>query len=139
MLALPPHITPGAGRQLSGLACPDCPGALTVEVQGRKGHLHFTCRIGHTYAVPALLAAKEQAVEERLWSAVLTVEEMAALLRDLEGQAARQCWSDVEGPCRERAGDLEAHARTLRRLIEQDRPLSLGFEAPASEEPGSPA
>jgi hypothetical protein len=91
---------------------------------GRKGHLDFVCRVGHVYALPELLLTKEQALEDRLWSSLVAVEELVALLGDLEGPAA-DCLPGAEGRCRERRATLEAYAGTLRRVIQQDRPLSL--------------
>src|SRR5262249_19562303 len=70
MFALPPLPSDGSGPQVTGISCPDCAGVLEVEIQGRKGHLHFRCRIRHGYSLPTLLVVKEQAVEDRLWAAV---------------------------------------------------------------------
>jgi hypothetical protein len=141
MFALPSDI--GTGKpQVTALVCPDCPGTLTVETRGYKGHLHFACRIGHTFAVPDLLAAKEQRIEERLWGAVLALEEMGALLRDLDGQAARECGAEVGRACQNRRQVVEAHARSLRALIDGDQPLDLGRGLEGSAESvddGNPA
>jgi hypothetical protein len=68
-------------------------------------------------------------VEDRLWSALVAVEELTQLLRDLEARA-QECWPDGEERCRSRGASLEAYALTLRRAIEVDRPLSF--------EPGEP-
>jgi two-component system chemotaxis response regulator CheB len=133
MDALPRDLAPGTGRRLTGVTCPDCPGSLTVEVQGHKGHLHFVCRVGHAYSVAGLLAAKEEVLEDRLWGAALALEELAALLGDLEAYAVRQCWAGVETLCRTRRQLLEEHALALRRLIEQDRPVEIGFDDPGTE------
>jgi hypothetical protein len=100
-------------------------------MQTRKGHLDFRCRIGHGYALPDLLLSKEQAIEDRLWSALVAVEELVALLRDVEARA-EECWPGAEARCCERRTALEAYAVTLRRVIEEDRPLSL--EPGGSEE-----
>src|SRR5262245_38169021 len=124
MYALPPSLRPGAGLQVTGLACPDCGGVLQVQMHTHKGHLDFRCRIGHGYALPDLLLAREQAIEGRLRSALVAVEELAALLRDLAARSA-ECWPGSEAQCGERRHALEAYAVTLRRVIEDDRPLSL--------------
>jgi hypothetical protein len=124
MFALPPSLRTDAGFQVSGLACPDCCGVLQVEMQGRKGHLGFRCRVGHAYALPDLLLAKEQTIEDRLWSALVAVEELVALLRDLEARA-EECWPGGEERCRSRRAALEAYLVTLRRVVQEDRPLSF--------------
>jgi hypothetical protein len=128
MFALPPTLRQGAGPQVSGLACPDCCGVLTVAIEGRKGHLNFVCRVGHVYALPDLLLAKEQVLEERLWSALTATEELIALLRDLE-TSADECWPGGEEQCRDRRGALEAYAETLRRVVEKERPPVVEPEA----------
>jgi two-component system chemotaxis response regulator CheB len=135
MLALP--ALAGDTPQPTGLVCPDCPGVLGVEAHGQNGHLHFRCRIGHAFAVPELLTAKEQAIEERLWGAVLALEEMAALLRDLEAHAARECGVEVGRACQERQEVVEAQARTVRALIQADRPLDLSRAVPGAPEPAA--
>jgi hypothetical protein len=124
MFALPPSLRPEAGFQVSGVACPDCGGVLQVQMHLHKGHVDFLCRIGHGYALPDLLLSKEQVIEDRLWSALVAVEELVALLRDLQARA-EECWPGAEARCGERRAALEAYAGTLRRVIEEDRPLSL--------------
>jgi hypothetical protein len=124
MFALPPSLRLDGDPQVSGLACPDCCGVLEVELQGRNGHLGFRCRIEHTYALPDLLLSKEQAVEDRLWRALTAVEELVALLRDLEARA-EECWPEGGERCHSRRVALDVYADTLRRVIEEDRPLSL--------------
>jgi hypothetical protein len=101
---------------------------LNVETEGRKGHLNFICRVGHVYALPDLLLAKEQALEQRLWSALVAVEELIALLRDLEARA-EECWPGGEDQCRNRRSALEAYTLTLRRVIERERPAVVEPEA----------
>jgi hypothetical protein len=133
MFALPPSLRRDAGPQVSGLACPDCCGVLQVEMPGRKGHLDFRCRVGHVHALPDLLLAKEQAVEDRLWGGLVAVEELIALLRDLEARA-EEGWPGGEERCRERQAALEKYADTLRRVVEDDRPLSLD-PGPSGETP----
>ena len=86
MFALPPSLRPEAGFQVSGVACPDCGGVLQVQMHLHKGHVDFLCRIGHGYALPDLLLSKEQVIEDRLWSALVAVEELVALLRDLRDE-----------------------------------------------------
>jgi hypothetical protein len=63
--------------EVTGIACPDCCGVLAVRIEGRDKELSFVCRIGHTDDVTELLSAKEEALEDRLWSAVTGFEELA--------------------------------------------------------------
>jgi hypothetical protein len=118
--ALPPDLTRSSGDHLAGLICPDCGGNLVVSVLG-ESHLHFLCRVGHSYALVELLAAKEERLENALWAAVFSLEEMAALLDDalsrLEGTDGVQ-----EAFARRRDG-AAARARQMRDLITGDQPL----------------
>jgi hypothetical protein len=51
---------------VTGVSCPDCCGVLGVRAEGRESVLAFECRVGHTYDVAELLAAKEEVLEQRL-------------------------------------------------------------------------
>ena len=135
MFAIPP-VDPAAGNQLTGIGCPECPGALEVRGEGERGYLVFTCRIGHAYSTYDLLAGKEKAVEDRLWAAVLAFEEMAAILRDLEAHAVSHGEPEASGPYGERRARARAQAETFRRLAEENRPIRLA-DPTAPAEPGS--
>jgi two-component system chemotaxis response regulator CheB len=130
MFALPPEIRAHEPPQVTGVTCPDCAGTLQVERQGHKAHLHFACRIGHTYSVTELLSAKEQRLEERLWATLLALEEYATLLENLAPQAARECGANAGSACQDRRSALRSMARAVRELIEKDRPLSLSQDVP---------
>jgi hypothetical protein len=114
---------------VAGLACPDCSGTLTVREEGSSGHLHFQCRIGHAYALGSLLAGKEEGVEERLWSALVSMEELAALLEELqqlgEPYTAGAAWTAAT----DRITGLRAQVAALRELIESNAPIDLGLDA----------
>jgi hypothetical protein len=75
MDAVPPDLSPDRDH-LTGLVCPDCEGVLQAKVVGRREHLQFTCRIGHTYALGELIVAREVDLEHRAWAAVHAAEEM---------------------------------------------------------------
>jgi hypothetical protein len=65
-----------AQLEVTGLACPDCSGVLAARVEGRDHSLAFECRVGHTDDVSELLQAKEEVLEERLWSAATGLREL---------------------------------------------------------------
>ena len=141
MEALPRSLNDAGHPELTGVSCSECCGMLTVRQEGRNGALVFACRIGHTFALGELLAAKEERLDEELWGAVTRLEELIALLGDLEARSP----ADVEDsmPTRYRRRDAEALAQQLRHVIEQNRPIDLS-EAPTAgdvdtgEEPGDP-
>jgi hypothetical protein len=125
MRVLPPDLEPRAEQSITAMGCPDCPGTLQVRAEGERGLLRFECRIGHVYSLDELLLAKEGKAEERLWTAVLAFEEMAALLEDLASHAERHGLHEV-GRCYEaRRGRARLMVAALQRLAAQDRPLRL--------------
>jgi hypothetical protein len=125
------HTLPRVDKadSVAGLACPDCTGTLTVREEGSWGHLHFQCRIGHGYALGSLLAAKEEAIEERLWSALVSMEELAALLEELQGLGAPYTTGPAWTAATDRVTDLRALVTTLRGVIERNAPIDLGLDA----------
>lgn len=80
--ALPAVLGPTARH--TAVTCPDCAGALTVQTEGDTGYLLFRCRTGHAFSLTSLLACKEEVLEVRLWTSLTALDELAALLRDLD-------------------------------------------------------
>jgi hypothetical protein len=95
---------------------------LSVRREGTREDLVFECRVGHTYSTDELLLGKEERLDERLWIAYTALEELVALLDDLDQREtsveARRRYADR----RERA---RAHAARLRPIIEENRPVAL--------------
>jgi two-component system, chemotaxis family, protein-glutamate methylesterase/glutaminase len=117
----------GEGTDLTDLGCPDCRGVLAVEERS-PGQLSFVCRVGHAYAGETLVTAKEDQVENALWSAVECYEEVALLGNEmaakLRGVGARGLAIDHQ----RRARRAISRAAELRRLISRDRPAMLPDE-----------
>ena len=122
MYAIPPRIEAGPDRQLAGVSCPDCFGCLSVEAEVKRADLVFECRVGHTYSVEELLVAKEERLHTRLWTAYTALTELAALLDDL---GARVATDDGGRRYRERSEVARSQAARLRRLIEDNTPVTL--------------
>jgi two-component system chemotaxis response regulator CheB len=122
MHAVPPELDAVTSPLVAGLSCPDCCGMLSVRIEGKRGDLVFECRVGHTYSTDELLLGKEESLDERLWIAYTALEELVALLDDLDQREtsveARRRYADR----RERA---RAHAARLRPIIEENRPVAL--------------
>jgi hypothetical protein len=134
MYALPPRLDSGLAH-VTGISCPQCGGVLAVRVEGRDATLGFECRIGHTLDVPELLAAKEERLEDLLWSANTLLHELVALLQDLAAHGTEHGESpDSIRAYRERAARARGNAGALRGVISACRPIDL---APA--EPGTDA
>jgi two-component system chemotaxis response regulator CheB len=124
MPVIPPDVVADSVDQPSELGCPTCPGTLRVRVEGPQGYVEFTCRIGHRFSAHETFAAKEQAAEDRLWAAVLTFEEIAALAHDLAAHAARYGWPEAAA-YHERHARATAQAAAVRQLLADHRPITL--------------
>jgi two-component system chemotaxis response regulator CheB len=125
----------GTEAKLAGLACPDCTGTLTVRVEGAAGHLRFQCRIGHGYALGSLLAAKEEAIEHRLWSALVSCEELAVLLEELQALGDPYTSGAAWSAATERVERLRMSTLALREVIEGNVPIDLGLDAGLEQSP----
>lgn len=119
MKALSAH-PPTEDEQATGIGCPDCPGVLRVSAI--QDHLRFRCRIGHTYSLAELIAAKEERIEGFLWAPVTALTELAALLR--EASAAGYV-AGISEACEERAERALRQVEMLREVIDQNEPTPL--------------
>jgi hypothetical protein len=136
MYAIPPGLQAG-GSQVTGVSCPDCRGVLNVQVEGREATLVFECRIGHTFDVSELVAAKEERLEEYLWAANTVLEELTVLLSELaevgpdhgEPLSAARAYE-------ERAVRARRSAAALRAFIRDTRPVDLAPEDPGKSRDG---
>ena len=132
MYALPPRQEIRDGLRPTGVACPDCGGVLGVVRDGYDSHPSFCCRVGHRFALVTLLTSKEERLEERLWSALVAVEELIALLRDIDGDPALARGLGDGARWRERMGRGHQLAAHLRELIETDEPVDLSAGSPGT-------
>jgi hypothetical protein len=121
---------------VTGLACPDCEGVLQVAVaEPDSGFLQFVCRIGHSFSLAELLAAKEAAIENALRGCEVAMAEMIQLLGDIEREGISAPVNAAQGE--ERRKSLERQLAALRTMIERDQPLDLGTDGAAN--PSDPA
>jgi two-component system chemotaxis response regulator CheB len=67
--------------RLTRLACPECGGALAEAVLPQI--TYYRCHVGHQFGPQSLAAAQAETAEAKLWGAVATLEETAALARHL--------------------------------------------------------
>ena len=104
---------------------------LAVHTEGKRSDLVFECRVGHTFTVEELLVAKEERLHDRLWTAYTALVELVALLTDLAAHDRSEDSHRRYGDRRERA---RAQSETLRRLIDDNRPVALpeNGDGPAS-------
>jgi two-component system chemotaxis response regulator CheB len=104
-------------EETTDIGCPDCAGTLT-GLRDDRDHVRFRCRVGHLYAGPELLAAKEHQIERHLWSAVAVLLELEELLRGL-------------GCDPDRMHNAAEEAAAIREIIERADPVHLGKEMAA--------
>jgi hypothetical protein len=112
------------GGDLTDIGCSDCRGVLAVREEGSQGHLAFTCRVGHAFSGESLLKAKEEQLEDGLWSAVEVYEELLLLHQEMAARARRNGVRPIAVAYQQRAKRAEAGMAALRALIERDRPAT---------------
>jgi two-component system chemotaxis response regulator CheB len=111
---------------LTDMGCPDCRGVLAVREEGGKGHLSFSCRVGHAYSGESLIEVKEQQLEDSLWAAVEVFEEVALLHSELAARARRNGARQTATAYERRTKQAKVQTKNLRALIAEDRPASAG-------------
>ena len=67
------------------LTCPECRGPLSEHQDGPLTELR--CRVGHLYSLESAVGAHADTQERTLWSAVVALEEGAALFRKTAAQS----------------------------------------------------
>jgi two-component system, chemotaxis family, protein-glutamate methylesterase/glutaminase len=99
----------------SGFSCPDCSGSLWRIEDG--GLLRFRCRVGHAWSAESLLAQQTEELESALWMALRSLEEKAALSRDLGARAEREDRELSAARFTSLADEASAAARLIRELL----------------------
>jgi two-component system chemotaxis response regulator CheB len=107
---------------MTGLSCPDCHGVLQVAFESDTYPLLLVCRIGHTFSAAELIMAKEDTLEHVLWSGITALEELTALLAELD---EKHDPATSSAAYRARIDLLSGQRESLLRLLEENRPTSL--------------
>ncbi|GAA4665087.1 chemotaxis protein CheB [Kineococcus glutinatus] len=107
----------------AGYSCPDCAGALwRIE---ESGFLRFRCRVGHAWSTESLLAQQAETMDSALWMALRSLEERAALTRELGRRAESAGRSISAARFAERAAEEHRAAVLIRELL-TDRSARTG-------------
>lgn len=114
------------------IGCPDYSGVLSVRKEGPEGHLRYVCHVGHSFSIYSLLEAKENQLEEGLWSAVSLLGHVGMISAELKKHAgSTELRRQLEARCKQ----IQAHEKILRDVIAQSEPPALESEG---EEGNSP-
>jgi two-component system, chemotaxis family, protein-glutamate methylesterase/glutaminase len=103
--------------RLTAFTCPECSGTLWEVNEG--GVPTFHCRVGHRYAVDALVAAQSDTTESTLWAAARALEEKASLHRRVARRLSESGHPASALRFERTAEDAEVQAAQIKLLIEQ--------------------
>ena len=116
--------------QLTAFTCPECHG--TLWELDEAGVPTFRCRVGHRYAIDALVASQAQGAEAALWAAARALEEKASLNRRVAARLSESAHHASALKFERIAEEAEVQAAQVKLLVEQ-------LEAPPAPVPASAA
>ena len=96
--------------------CPDCGGAMREETQGRLTRYH--CHIGHVMTAEVLAASQVETLRRDISTVLRTLNERAALCREMADKHAARGEGEVARMWREAAEEAERRESALRDLDE---------------------
>lgn len=111
-------VRPPQEGRLTTLGCPDCSGVLAVSELGGHGYLRFACQVGHVFSAQALLEAKEVELEDSLWCAAETSQELSRLCKVLAARAASEQLMEQAATLTKRSEAAQRCLLQVRALIE---------------------
>jgi two-component system chemotaxis response regulator CheB len=97
----------------SEFSCPDCGGVLADIAHGQR----FRCRVGHAWTAEALLSAQGPALERAIWTALRSLDEKAALCRQMAAGARARGSDHIAERYDQQAEETADAARVLRRQL----------------------
>jgi two-component system chemotaxis response regulator CheB len=100
--------------QPTAQTCPECGGAMREESMGKL--TRFRCHIGHVMTAEVLAATQLEKLEDELSSILRTLNERAALCRDIAGKQASKGNSQAAETWEQAAAEAEQREEIARRL-----------------------
>jgi two-component system chemotaxis response regulator CheB len=100
----------------STFSCPDCNGTLWEQTDVRP--LRFRCHTGHAFTLDTLQHTQSLATDEALWSAVRSLQEKAALLREQAGIHREEADEQAARACEDKAARAQAQTLALRQILD---------------------
>ena len=122
-------------KQPSQYSCPECGGVLWEDFDNQMFGLR--CRVGHVYSYDSLLDEQTQHIESALWAGLRSLEEKAALLRNLATTSRERGQVYASRRFEDGARELDGPAETLRQLIADRRLYGLPQREGSEEAVGS--
>lgn len=98
-----------------GLGCPECGGGMYEIRTGRAAH--YACHVGHSWSPQSFVAAKDNGIEEALWTAVSAMQEKVTILLSLAANAENAGERETGRDYRDRADRVRRDAERIRRHI----------------------
>lgn len=96
-------------------ACPECHGVLFQLEEG--SNLRFRCHPGHAYSRETLLAEFSERMEETLWNAVRSMEEMTRLMQRMANHLSEHKHDQAAQLLSDEARRTQRHAKAIRQLV----------------------
>ena len=106
--------------------CPDCSGVISLDREGESGHLRYVCQIGHAYSVEEIAVAKEDQIENAVWTVLNLLEHAELIYGHVLGEIRRGKLVIAEEPLEARIRQSEQQRRQLRTILDQTRRPSVG-------------
>jgi two-component system chemotaxis response regulator CheB len=107
---------PEEKKELTGLTCPDCHGAIWEVRDGSV--VQFNCRVGHSYSPASMVDAHSESLERAMWAALRSLEENIALTRKLVDYSRSRRREKAADVYQQQVREKEKHALVLHALLD---------------------
>lgn len=125
-----PERHPGAP---STFGCPDCGGVLWELREGE--FVRFRCRVGHAWTGDALLVEQDDRFDEAMWIALRTLEERAALSRQIARRHRNRGGDRLADRFEGQAESIEGRAAVVRAALIEPRTPAVEADDEPDREP----